>query len=136
MCFIARQCSPTRYIKTNENDPMQVLLQGKQVQEETTKETLLEILADKYSRTILESTIEMPKSALDLSNDCGIPISTAYRRVQRLHSNKLLGISGSINEDGKKYFLYKSKIKSIMTCFKNGAIEVEIVPNSSDLQTN
>lgn len=115
---------------------MQVLLQGKQVQEETTKETLLEILADKYSRTILESTIEMPKSALDLSNDCGIPISTAYRRVQRLHSNKLLGISGSINEDGKKYFLYKSKIKSIMTCFKNGAIEVEIVPNSSDLQTN
>lgn len=109
---------------------MQVLLHGKQIQEETTKDTLLEILADKYSRTILESTIDMPKSAIDISNECGIPISTAYRRVQRLHSHKLLGISGSISQDGKKYFLYKSKIKSIMTCFNRGSVEVEIVPNS------
>jgi len=114
---------------------MQVLLQGKPVQEQTTKDVLLEILADKYSRAILESTIDMPKSALDLSKDCGIPISTAYRRVQRLHSHKLLGISGSINEDGKKYFLYKSKIKCIVTCFNNGTLEVEIIPNS-DLKSN
>ena len=110
---------------------MQVLQHGKQVQEETTKDTLLEILADKYSRTILESTTDMPKSAIDLSNECGIPISTAYRRVQRLHAHKLLGISGSISQDGKKYFLYKSKIKSIMTCYNNGSIEIEIVPNST-----
>ena len=88
-------------------------------------------MADRYSRTILESTIDMPKSANDLSNECGIPISTAYRRVQRLHASKLLGISGSISQDGKKYFLYKSKVKSISTCFNNGSIEVEIVPNSS-----
>lgn len=115
---------------------MQVLLQGKPVQEQTTKDVLLEILADKYSRAILESTVEMPKSALDLSKDCGIPISTAYRRVQRLHSHKLLGISGSINEDGKKYFLYKSKIKSVVTYFNNGTLEVEIVPNSTDLRSN
>ena len=108
---------------------MQVLLQGKQVVEQTTKDTLLGILSDKYSRTILESTMDMPKSAIDISNECGIPISTAYRRVQRLHAHKLLGISGSISQDGKKYFLYKSKVKSIMTCFNNGALEVEIVPN-------
>ena len=108
---------------------MHVLLQGKQVVEQTTKDTLLGILSDKYSRTILESTMDMPKSAIDISNECGIPISTAYRRVQRLHAHKLLGISGSISQDGKKYFLYKSKVKSIMTCFNNGALEVEIVPN-------
>ena len=109
---------------------MQVLLQGRSVQEETTKDAVLEILADKYSRAILESTMEMPKSAIDLSNDCGIPISTAYRRVQVLHKHKLLGISGSINNEGKKYFLYKSKVKSIMTCFNRGSIDIEIVPNS------
>lgn len=109
---------------------MQVLLQGKQVEEQTAKDALLNIMADKYSRDILEATIEMPKSAIDLSNECGIPISTAYRRVQLLHSHKLVGISGSINQDGKKYFLYKSKIKSIMTCFNNGSIDIEIVPNS------
>ncbi len=111
---------------------MQVLLHGKEVQEQTTKDTLLEILADKYSRIILNYTVDMPKSAIDLSNECGIPISTAYRRVQKLHAHKLLVISGSISQDGKKYFLYKSKIKSIMTCFNNGSLEVEIVPNSTN----
>jgi hypothetical protein len=109
---------------------MQVILEGKPVQELSAKEAYIGILADKYSRSILECTMEMPKSAIDLSNECGIPISTAYRRVQLLHRQKLLGISGSINKDGKKYFLYKSRVKSIMTCFKNGSLDVEIVPNS------
>jgi hypothetical protein len=109
---------------------MQILLEGKSVQESSTKDAYLEIMADKYSRSILEATMEMPKSAIDLSNECGIPISTAYRRVQLLHKHRLLGISGSINQDGKKYFLYKSRIKSIMICFRNGSLEVEIVPNS------
>jgi predicted transcriptional regulator len=115
---------------------MQVLQQGKPVQEQTAKDILFEILADKYARAILESTIEMPKSVIELSTDCGIPISTAYRRVRLLHNYKLVGISGSINEDGKKYFLYKSKVKSIMTCFNNGSLEAEIVPNSSGLTEN
>src|SRR5690348_14569410 len=110
---------------------MQVLLQGKQVQEQTSKDVLLGILADKYSRAILEATMDSPKSAIELSAECQIPISTAYRRVQELHDNKLLGISGSINDDGKKYFLYKSKIKAIVTCFNNGTLDIEIVPNST-----
>ncbi len=127
----ALQCNAFLLVisKIAEMIPMQVLLQGKKVQEQTTRDILLEILADRYSRTILESTMHVPKSAIDISNECGIPISTAYRRVQRLHSHKLLGISGSISQDGKKYFLYKSKIRSIMTCFNNGSVEVEIVPN-------
>lgn len=109
---------------------MQVLLEGKPVQEETTKDGFLRILADKYSRAILEATMDSPKSAIELSAECKIPISTAYRRVQELHDQKLVGISGSINNDGKKYFLYKSKVKAIMTCFNGSSLNVEIVPNS------
>lgn len=123
-------CRPDSYMMKIRLYHMQVLLQGKPVQESSTKDAYLGILADKYSRCILEATMDLPKSAIDLSNECGIPISTAYRRVQLLHGHKLLGISGSINQDGKKYFLYKSRVKSIMTCFKNGSLEVEIVPNS------
>jgi hypothetical protein len=108
---------------------MQVLQHGKQVQEDVSKDVLLRILADKYSRAILDATIDSPKSAIEISAECKIPISTAYRRVQELHDSKLLGISGSINDDGKKYFLYKSKIKSIMACFNGGLLEIEIVPN-------
>ena len=109
---------------------MQVLLQGKPILEQTSKDALLGILADKYSRAILEATMDLPKSAIELSAECQIPISTAYRRIQELHDNNLLKISGSINEDGKKYFLYKSKIKAIMTCFNGNSLEVEIIPNT------
>jgi len=110
---------------------MQVFQQGKQVQEEVTKDVMLRILADKYSRAILDATMDSPKSAIDLSAECKIPISTAYRRVQELHDNKLLGISGSINDDGKKYFLYKSKVKSITACFNRNSLYIEIVPNAT-----
>ncbi len=109
---------------------MQVLQHGKQVEEQTAIDFLLEIQADKYCRGILESTVECPKSAKQLSQECNIPISTAYRRVQQLHDNKLLSISGMINEDGKKYFLYKSKVKGIISCFNNGEIQVEVIPNT------
>ncbi|PIW35233.1 MAG: transcriptional regulator, partial [Nitrosopumilales archaeon CG15_BIG_FIL_POST_REV_8_21_14_020_33_23] len=37
---------------------------------------------------------------------------------------------GSISDDGKKYFLYKSKIKAISTSYNGSNIEVEIVPNT------
>ncbi len=109
---------------------MQVLLQGRQVGEETAKDFLIGIQADKYCRAILESARECPKSAKQLSQECNIPISTAYRRVQELHDHKLLSISGVINEDGKKYFLYKSKISGILVCYNRGLIEVEVVPNT------
>jgi len=111
---------------------MQVLIQGKTIQVETEKDILLEILADKYSRAILETTMKRPKSVMDISNDCGISLSTSYRRVLSLHDSKILRITGSINNDGKKYFLYKSKIKSIVTYFNNGILEVEMVANSSN----
>ncbi len=110
---------------------MQVLQQGKQVEEEATRDFLLEIQADKYCRAILESTIDCPKSAKQLSQECNIPISTAYRRVQQLHDHKLVTISGMINEDGKKYFLYKSKVKGIVSCFNQGEIQVEVIPNAA-----
>ena len=115
---------------------MQVLLEGKQVQEQISKDALLRIIADKYSRAILEATMDSPKSVIELSADCQIPISTAYRRVQELYDNKLLRISGSINDDGKKYFLYKSKVKAIMICFKGSSLEVEIVPNALGIPEN
>lgn len=109
---------------------MQVLQQGKQIEEQTTKDFLLEIQADKYCWAILESATEFPKSAKQLSHECNMPISTAYRRVEQLYDHKFLAISGTISEDGKKLFLYKSKIRAIMSSFNKGLLEVQIVPNT------
>lgn len=99
------------------------------IQEEDKKDTILSAISDKYSRIILEATLNNPKTALEVSKECGIPISTAYRRLQDLHDAKLLKISGSISDDGKKFFMYQSKVRGISTVFDGTKIDVLITPN-------
>ena len=110
---------------------MQALISARKVEDDSRKDTILEVMSDKYCRAILENTMEKSKSAMEVSSETKIPISTVYRRLQTLHDNKLLGISGSISDDGKKYFLYKSKVKAIATSFNGSSVEIEIVPNIS-----
>ncbi len=110
---------------------MQALISGRRVEDDSRKDAILEVVSDKYCRGILEITMEKPKSAMEISAESKIPISTVYRRLQTLHDNELLGISGSISDDGKKYFLYKSKVKAIATSFNGSNVEIEVVPNIS-----
>lgn len=109
---------------------MQIQFEGRKIEDEK-KDTLLEIMSDKYCRAIIESTMNAPKAAIEISAETKIPISTVYRRLQALHDNKLLGISGSITAEGKKHFLYKSKVKAMTSRFNGSNLEVEIVPNCS-----
>ena len=97
--------------------------------EEAKKDTILEAISDKYSRVILEATLDKPKTALEISTEYKIPISTVYRRLQDLHDAKLLGISGSISDDGKKFFMYRSKVRGISTMFDGSAVHVSVIPN-------
>lgn len=108
---------------------MQRLLQGRKVEDDQRKQAILEIISDQYCRLILRTTMNKPKSAMEIAFESKIPISTVYRRLQTLHDNKLVGISGSISEDGKKYFLYKSKIKAISASCDCNDMEINIVPN-------
>jgi len=108
---------------------MQVLLQNRKIEDDERKDAILEILADQYCRDIIEVTMEEPKSAIEISAYSKIPISTVYRRLQTLHDNKLLAISGTISDDGKKLFLYKSKIKSICVYYDENQVQIEMVPN-------
>ncbi len=84
------------------------------------------ILGDPYCIAILEQIQETSKSCLEICMDARIPISTIYRRVQTLHDLGLLQISGAITDNGKKCFLYKSKVKSIETKFDGKLLEVKI----------
>lgn len=128
--WIALQCKAFLLVisKNDEILSMQVQFEGRKIDDER-KDTLLEIMSDKYCRAILDATMDVPKAAIEISADCNIPISTVYRRLQILHDNKLLGISGAITTEGKKHFLYKSKIKAMTSKFSGVNVEVEIVPN-------
>ena len=118
---------------------MQTIQQTRKIEDFSRKEAILVIMSDKYCRGILLTTMDKPMSAMEIAMESKFPISTVYRRLQTLHDNKLVSISGSISEDGKKYFLYKSKVKSISASCNGNDIEVSIVPNiavSNNLEEN
>jgi len=109
---------------------MQILNQLK-IEEPERKESFLEILSDKYCRSILEAIMDIPKSAIEISREKEIPLSTVYRRIQQLHDAKMIQTSGVITEEGKRLFLYKSKIKAVNTSFHDGKIDVDVVFNKN-----
>jgi len=111
---------------------MQTLIQTRKVEDEERKQVILQVLADKYSRRILQTIMGKPKSVMDITAETRIPVSTVYRRIQLLHDNKIVSISGTISDDGKKYFLYRSKIRSVLISYDYYFTKIEIVPNITD----
>jgi len=112
------------------NKQLEVLQSPYEIKEDVKNDALLSVLSDRYCRSILEATMDKPKSVTELAAETKIPISTIYRRIQTLHDNRLLHISGMITNDGKKLFLYKSKIKRFKSRYDEGKIEVELVFNN------
>ena len=108
---------------------MQALQSTYKIEEDVKNDALLSIVSDKYCRSILEAIMDMPKSAIEIASEKKIPISTVYRRIQTLHDNKLVQTSGTITDEGKRLFLYKSKIKGIKSKFESGKMDVELILN-------
>jgi predicted transcriptional regulator len=105
-------------------------MQSVNISDEKIKVAVLKALADEYSRQILSCIMEKPKSVIEISNECRIPMSTAYRRVHDLEKEHLVHTSGSIiSDDGKRYYLYRSRIKAVRTVFGINSLSVEITPN-------
>lgn len=108
---------------------MQVLQKGRQVTDEEQKAEILSIIADRYSRMILAQIIDREKSVIDISMETRIPISTVYRKVQALADKKLVKVSGIINEEGKKLFLYRARIKTFKSVVDGDNVAIEVIPN-------
>ena len=94
------------------------------------RKAILKALSNDYSRTIMNATIEKSKSVVDLVKECDIPMTTAYRRIHELEESKILKVTGAIvTDDGKKYYLYQNRIKSIYVTFGLESLNVQIIDN-------
>lgn len=87
------------------------------IDQDEQKQKALEVFSDNYTRVILSTMMENPKSALQISDETKIPLTTVYRKLHHLLEDNLIRISGQIAENGKKNFLYKSKLKSFHVTF-------------------
>ena len=109
---------------------MLVLKEGSLIYDEEQKNKILELISDEYSIKILANTMKEYKTVNEISAETKIPVSTIYRRIRILNRENLLMISGIIDENGKKTFLYRSKIKTISTFFNGDFVKIEIIPNN------
>ena len=60
---------------------MQILDHVLKIEDVGGKDNILEVVADKYCRAILDTTMYKPKSVMDIAIDARIPLSTVYRRI-------------------------------------------------------
>ena len=107
---------------------MQISQPIKLIVDNEKKKIYLQVLSDHFCLAIISDIISNPKTAVDISKNTKIPISTVYRRLQFLQENKLLKITGGIGKDGK-YFLYQSRIKGFSTVFNGESLEITVTSN-------
>lgn len=100
------------------------------IKDEKQKTAIANALIDEYSRKIINSTMDSSKSVMDIMREQEIPMTSAYRRIKTLLDNKLIRVEKSlVTEDGKRYYLYRSVIKSVVINYTDGNLVLDIVPN-------
>ncbi len=103
------------------------------IKDEKHKIAIANALIDEYSRKILNSTMENSKSVMDIMREQEIPMTSAYRRIKLLLDNKLIKVEKSLlTDDGKRYYLYRSAIKSVIINYIDGNLFLDITPNIFD----
>jgi len=88
---------------------------------------IIECLADRCSREILVLTSKKEYSAIKLSEELNIPVSTVYRKLKLLEGSGLIQhvktvINLSVNEE--KY--YRCVIRDATINFKGGELSVSL----------
>lgn len=101
-----------------------------QVSEEELKKAVLRALLDDQSRIILTSTMLAPKSVVEITREQKIPVTSAYRKVKELKEFGLLKVERIIiTDDGKKYELVKSAIKTATVQLDRETLDVNVTAN-------
>jgi len=100
------------------------------VADEFSSERILSAIADPYSRKILAKTMHEALGTLVLANECDIPVTTVYRRIDELVRAGLIApVKTARTKDGKWVDLYRSTVKRVDICSENGGLFVGLVKN-------
>lgn len=76
------------------------------------EEAVIEALSDASARLVLAACADEARSVKDISEASGIPLASAYRHVRGLvESGLLVRARSAISPDGKRYDMYRSRIR-------------------------
>ena len=80
------------------------------VQEHNNADQIYEIICNRDTRLILESTRDFPKSANQIILECNLAQSTAYRKLKRLMQLNLLRVKYIMGDYGRWEMRYHSNL--------------------------
>jgi DNA-binding transcriptional ArsR family regulator len=95
-------------------------------------QAVLAALDDDACREILEATAEESLTATELSEQCDIPMSTAYRKVEKLAEADLVEERVRINTSGKHATEYHKNFGDVLVSVAGGGIEIEMTKPDAD----
>ena len=91
-----------------------------------TSQRILEELADAESRSILFSSIIEERSAAELAEMLHIPLSSVYKKLNRLRHLALISVTRTVMDTNhKRNRMYKSNISEAIIHIKNRTPELE-----------
>ena len=90
------------------------------------EEIVFELLANKYSRTILSLTSIKECSASQLSQELDIPLATVYRKLKLMESTGLIRhVKTIINLSGNEEKFYRCAIREATVHIHDGIFSVD-----------
>lgn len=95
---------------------------------------VLSVLTDDASRSLLCATDE-PSTASELADECDVPLSTVYRKLESMANTPLLEETTRPRLHGKHPQQYHRKFQSIVVrvpTYRSFDVEVSLVPRSDD----
>jgi len=105
------------------------------VERDRFRQAILEMIADKEMRNILDYATYHSRSVNNVIGDIGMSHSTAYRKINwMLEEGLLFSDKIEITPDGKKFSLFRSTLKSINIRYSQGEIIVQVDYNFNVLE--
>ena len=92
---------------------------------------VIEALADSESRAILFSIVKKGNTAAELSDKFKIPLSSVYKKLSDLEELTLIEVEKwMLSDKGRKYKVYRSRIKQAEISIKKPEPVLILVSNS------
>ena len=92
---------------------------------------VIEALADSESRAILFSIVKKGNTAAELSDKLKIPLSSVYKKLSDLEELTLIEVEKwMLSDKGRKYKVYKSRIKQAEISIKKPEPVLILVSNN------
>ncbi len=102
------------------------LMRSEQEMADVDLATVVALLDDEHTRSILVATSDRPLSATELSEHCGLSTSSIYRRLDRLSEVDLVGERTRPRSDGHHETVYVSRLHRFEVTVTDGELRWDL----------